>query len=195
MTRVHVAWRARFGLAAAVAAAGWMAWHGTGGGAMWAADALCLPPATSVDPIDVEVGPHVGQRAPDFTLLDLSGIPVRLSSLRGCPVLLDFWATWCEPCLTTVPRIETLRQKHAAQGLKVVAVNLDHQREDGARFLAANGYTGFIALWAPFTEARAVAYLYGIQAIPHTVLIDRHGIIRFSGPPALLTDDVIAPWL
>ncbi|HEU68203.1 MAG TPA: TlpA family protein disulfide reductase [Candidatus Acetothermia bacterium] len=191
MTGAHAAWWVKLGLAAAMAAVGWMA----GGGTVGTADAPCLPPATSLDLMGVEVGPYVGQRAPDFTLPDLGGTPVQLSSFRGCPVLLDFWATWCKPCLITVPEIETLRQKHARRGLKVVAVNLDYRREDGARYLAANGYTGFIALWAPFTEARAVAYLFGIQAIPHTVLIDRQGIIRFSGPPTLLTEDVIAPWL
>ncbi|MBC7169726.1 TlpA family protein disulfide reductase [Candidatus Bipolaricaulota bacterium] len=189
--RRRVAWGVALGLA--LAASGWIA--GTGGEAPSGADAICPPPASSPDLGEAEVGPQVGQRAPDFTLPDLSGTPVQFSSFCGYPVLLDFWATWCKPCLTTVPAIEALRQRYGAQGLKVVAVNLDHRREDGARFLAANGYTGFIALWAPFTEARAVAYLYGIQAIPHTVLIDRHGIIRFSGPPALLTDDVIVPWL
>lgn len=189
MIRPHAVWW-KFLLGAAISG-GVLAGGETGG----AADGLCLPPSSPPALVGVEVGPQVGQRAPDFTLPDLSGSLVQLSSFRGCPVLLDFWATWCTPCLSSVPWIETLYQKHAEQGLKVVMVNLDYHREAGARYLAAQGYSAFIALWAPFSETRAVAYRYGIVAIPHTVFIDRDGIIRFSGPPALLTEDVLAPWL
>lgn len=152
-------------------------------------------PPVSPAPLGVEVGPRVGQRAPDFSLPDLSGTPVRLASFRGCPVVLDFWATWCRPCQTSVAILETLRQKYAPRGLKVVAVSLDYRREDAVRFLEVSGYRGFIALWAPFAETRTIARLFGVEAIPRTVLLDRQGIIRFTGHPQDLTDDVLSPWL
>ncbi|MGD9840329.1 MAG: TlpA family protein disulfide reductase [Candidatus Bipolaricaulis sp.] len=180
----------------------WTSWLGLAVGtlaflagvtAAHAAEPPC--PAPPVLVAGIEVGNHVGQRAPDFSLPDLSGNPVSLSSFHGCPVLLDFWASWCKPCQVSVPLLESFRQRYAPRGLKVIAVSLDYRKEDATRFLEAYGYRGFIALWAPFTEARAVAYLFGIQAIPRTVLLDRQGIIRFIGPPQDLTDDLLAPWL
>ncbi|MCX7750597.1 MAG: TlpA family protein disulfide reductase [Candidatus Bipolaricaulota bacterium] len=154
-----------------------------------------VPPCSPAAPPDVPVGGGVGQRAPDFVLPDLGGNPVSLSSFRGCPVLLDFWASWCKPCQASAPRIEALRQKYAPWGLKVVAVSLDYRKEDAVRFIEARGLQGFVHLWAPFSEARAVARLFGIDAIPRTVLLDRQGIIRFIGPPDNLTDAVLLPWL
>ncbi len=198
------------GVLAGAAVLGAMGWFGPlsggpeGGGTIAAASSL--PPAVRVPdsgcpPVDtaalssVPIGSQIGQRAPDFTLPDLTGRPVALSSFRGCPVVLDFWATWCKPCLISVPKLDALAQRHAAQGLKVVAVSLDYRREDAARFLEANAIHGFINLWAPFTEARAVAYLFGVESIPRTVLLDRHGVIRFIGHPQDLTDEIIARWL
>lgn len=155
-------------------------------------EASCLPVNA---PLGVEVGPRVGQRAPDFTLANFAGTRVSLSSFRGCPVLLDFWASWCKPCEVWVPHLESLRQKYAPRGLKVVAVSLDWRREDAVQFVETKGMRGFINLWAPFAETRAIAQLFGVEAIPRTVLLDRQGIIRFSGHPQHLTDEVVAPWL
>lgn len=159
-----------------------------------AAEPSCSPLSTT-SPVGIEVGHQVGQRAPDFALPDFSGVPVSLSAFRGCPVVLDFWASWCKPCQLSVPKLEALRQKYQAFGLKVVAVSLDYRREDAARFLEAHGIRGFINLWAPFSESRAVAHLFGIESIPRTVFLDRQGIIRFIGHPESLTDAVLAPWL
>ncbi len=158
-----------------------------------ASEPRCPPVSAAV--LGIEVGPSVGQRAPDFSLPDLSSNPVALSSFRGCVVILDFWASWCKPCQHTLPKLEALRQKHAPRGLKVVAVSLDYRREDAVRFLEANGYRSFVVLWAPFAETRAVARLFGVEAIPRAVLLDRQGVIRFVGHPQDLTDDVLAPWL
>ncbi|QAA76181.1 MAG: hypothetical protein BIP78_0415 [Candidatus Bipolaricaulis sibiricus] len=152
------------------------------------------PPVTAVG-AGVEVGAKVGQRAPDFSLPDFSGAAVSLSSFRGCPVILDFWASWCRPCQASVPKLEALRQRHAATGLKVIAVSLDYRREDAARFLDSFGIHGFINLWAPFNETRAIAHQYGIESIPRTVFLDRMGVIRFIGHPDTLTDDILSPWL
>ena len=159
-----------------------------------AAEPSCSPLSTAFL-AGVEVGHQVGQRAPDFALPDFSGVPVSLSSFRGCPVVVDFWASWCKPCQVSVPQLEALRQKHHASGLKVVAVSLDYRREDAARFLDAHAIRGFVNLWAPFTEGRAVARQYGVESIPRTIFLDRNGIIRFIGHPESLTDAILAPWL
>jgi peroxiredoxin len=160
------------------------------------ADSGC--PAANLDATalsSIGIGNQVGQVAPDFTLPDFAGKPVTLSTFRGCLVILDFWASWCKPCLTTMPKIEALRERHQARGLKVVAVSLDYRLEDAARYLAANGFDDFLALWGSFAQARTVARAYGVHAIPRAVLIDRQGIIRFIGHPQGLTEDIISPWL
>jgi peroxiredoxin len=66
--------------------------------------------------------------APDFTLTDLSGQPLTLSSYRGKVVLLDFWATWCAPCREEIPRLIDLQDKYRQEGLQVIGVSMD----DGA---------------------------------------------------------------
>jgi len=139
----------------------------------------------------IGIGNQVGQVAPDFTLPDL----FTLSSFRGCPVILYFWATWCKPCLNVTPKLEALRQRYQERGLKVVAVSLDHRQEDAARYLEANGFKDFMALRGSFAEARNVALTYGVSAIPRTILVDRQGIIRFVGHPQDLTEAIVSPWL
>ena len=70
---------------------------------------------------------HLAGRAvaPDFTLTDLSGEPLRLSSYRGKVVLLDFWATWCDPCRDEIPRFNVLQDKYANRGLQIIGVSMD----------------------------------------------------------------------
>ncbi|WP_260705013.1 TlpA family protein disulfide reductase [Edaphobacter flagellatus] len=69
--------------------------------------------------------PAAGRTAPDFTRNTLDGKPVRLSTYRGKLVLLNFWATWCGPCLTEIPRFNTWQTKYASQGLQVLGVSMD----------------------------------------------------------------------
>lgn len=63
--------------------------------------------------------------APDFTLNDLSGRPLTLSSYRGKVVLLDFWATWCDPCRDEIPRFIALQDKYRDRGLRIIGVSMD----------------------------------------------------------------------
>jgi thiol-disulfide isomerase/thioredoxin len=66
-----------------------------------------------------------GAAAPDFSLIDLSGQPLSLSSYRGKVVLLDFWATWCVPCREEIPHLIDLQNKYGNQGLQIVGVSMD----------------------------------------------------------------------
>ncbi|MDA8432453.1 MAG: TlpA disulfide reductase family protein, partial [Nitrospiraceae bacterium] len=69
------------------------------------------------------------QKAPDFTLKDLRGNHVTLSSLKGKVVLLNFWATWCPPCVAEMPELNKLYRKMASRGLEIVAVSTDSSVE------------------------------------------------------------------
>ena len=102
-----------------------------------------------------------------------------LSSFVGKVVFLNFWATWCGPCVSEMPSMEVLYQRFKDQGLEILAVNCMEEQEDVLDFMANNGLT-FPAL---LDEDGKVSGAYGIQAIPTTFLIDRDGkiILRLVG--------------
>ncbi len=132
--------------------------------------------------------PTVGLPAPDFRLSTLAGESTRLSDLRGRPVLLNFWASWCEPCRSEMPAIAEARTVHRHTGLEVLAVNLRDQERgrDVQRFVEESGLSFPILLDAKGKVRR----LYRIRAVPATIFVDSSGIVRFihAGPlttPAL----------
>jgi len=144
---------------------------------------------------DIPVGNRVGQLAPEFTLSRLDGGEASLSDFRSRVVVLDFWATWCSPCRASMPGLEALRARYEDKGLIVVSVSLDRSGDDARRYLKTNGYDAFIGLWESLADAQRVARLYGVFGIPRTFVIDRDGIIRYSGHPTRLTNATIEPWL
>lgn len=143
-------------------------------------------------PVGLPVGPEVGKLAPDFTLPLLGeDDAVTLSQLRGCVVLLEFWASWCGPCRTSSPYLEQLALRYHGQGLVVLGVSLDRFAQQAEAFLTSLGLTDVVPLWGSFDRVLEVARLYGVATIPHVYLIDRQGVIRFSGHPAELTPELI----
>ena len=117
--------------------------------------------------------PSFAQPAPDFTLPGRNG-PVRLSDLRGSVVYLDFWASWCTPCRHSFPWMQQMQDRYRAQGLTVLAVNLDKDRSKANEFLAQLGPNFPVA----FDPDGGVASEYGLRAMPGSYLIDRQGRIR-----------------
>ena len=75
--------------------------------------------------------------APDFTLQDTSGNPVTLKDLRGKYVIIDFWATWCPPCLMSIPELTDLYKKYSPKGLVVLGISLDDPQKVDSRALSA----------------------------------------------------------
>jgi thiol-disulfide isomerase/thioredoxin len=71
--------------------------------------------------------PEIGEVAPDFTLTDLSGKPVRLSDFRGKVILVNFWATWCQPCKIEIPWLIEFNQKYGPKGLVILGVAMDDE--------------------------------------------------------------------
>ncbi len=147
-------------------------------------------------PSNLPVGPEVGKLAPDFTLPMLGGDDsVTLSQLRGCVIILEFWASWCGPCRASSPYVEQLALRYRDQGLVMLGVSLDRFAQQAEAFLSSLGLGDMVPLWGSFEQVLAVAQAYRVLTIPHVYLIDRQGIIRFAGHPAQLTSDLIEYWL
>jgi peroxiredoxin len=118
--------------------------------------------------------PEVGQVAPDFSLPLLNGGSVRLSDLRGQPVVLNFWATWCPPCIEEMPALEALWQQTSGQ-VVVLGVDQGERVETVARFLETTAPVTFPILMDP---DQVVGYRYYVRSLPTTFFIDANGIIR-----------------
>jgi thiol-disulfide isomerase/thioredoxin len=101
---------------------------------------------------------------------------VDLAEFRGSVVYLDFWASWCAPCRQSFPWMQTMQDAYGAQGLRVVAVNVDQDRADAERFLAKFN-PKFDVRFDPQGE---VAARFKIQGMPTGVIIDRHGALRYT---------------
>lgn len=113
--------------------------------------------------------------APDFTLEDLQGNRVSLSDFKGKVVVLDFWATWCKPCVMEMPMLDKFYTEYKNQGLEVIGVTLDRNPEVVSRFVEKLGVNYLILMGDP-----AIARIYKAQAIPTTYLLDRSHLIRFG---------------
>lgn len=132
--------------------------------------------------------PRIGQPAPEFAAVALQGgSPVSLRSLRGRPVLLNVWATWCHPCREEMPDLERLHRERGAAGLQVVGVSIDERGQEQAisEFLRHFGVT--YAIWLD-PEDR-VSPTFALIGVPGTFLFDREGILRWSRMGPIQADD------
>jgi peroxiredoxin len=117
--------------------------------------------------------PIVGSPAPDFTLKNIKDESITLSDLKGKPVLINFWATWCGPCRVEMPAIEAAYQAHKGEGFTVLAVDADEPKADVVEFVNALDLT-FEVLLDP---GLAVNDLYRIRAYPSSFFIGRDGVV------------------
>jgi cytochrome c biogenesis protein CcmG, thiol:disulfide interchange protein DsbE len=116
---------------------------------------------------------RVGDRAPDFVLADLDGKPLRLADLRGRPVIVNFWASWCGPCVDEFPLLRAVAAAHEGERLSIVGVVFRDRSEAAREFLARMGAT-----WpAAMDPGDAVATEFGITSPPDTFFIDRNGVV------------------
>ena len=122
----------------------------------------------------------VGVEAPDFTMNDPEDKPVKLSSLRGKVVMIDFWASWCAPCRQENPNVVKLYNQYHAKGFEIIGVSLDKDKTNWIQAIKDDQLS-----WIHVSDLQywqnAVARLYGVNAIPQTYLLDKDGKIIAKG--------------
>jgi thiol-disulfide isomerase/thioredoxin len=117
----------------------------------------------------------VGRQAPPLSLHSNDGVTVSLGSIQGKPVLLDFWATWCAPCLESLPSVERLYQETMDKGLVLLSIDDDEDAKTATEFLAMRKEP-----WPNFHYTDEIASSFPEHGIPYFVLIDASGKVVFS---------------
>jgi thiol-disulfide isomerase/thioredoxin len=140
--------------------------------------ARLVPAPPVAGAVEFQVGPRIGQYAPDFVASRLDdGSPVRLSSFRGQPVFLNFWASWCEPCRQEMPEIAALMRDHP--DLVVIGINRADTSQAALRFLASidlgDGRRGMKFSVAVADPQDTLFNAYQGLGMPFSIFLDRSG--------------------
>jgi peroxiredoxin len=114
-----------------------------------------------------------GAEAPDFEVPTLGGESIKLSDYRGRPVVLNFWATWCPPCIVEIPLLVQAEADYADENLALIALNAGQTSEHIRSFFDEQGIDMPVAL----DPGKDVYELYGVVGLPTTVWIDRDGVV------------------
>jgi len=118
----------------------------------------------------------IGSTAPDFSLPNLDGQKIKLSSFKGKIILLDFWASWCEPCREENPHLMEMYKKFNSKNFDIISVSLDYEKKAWADAITSDSL-----IWTNISDLKGfnskVVSGYNIKAIPATYLLDKEGKI------------------
>jgi peroxiredoxin len=164
-----------------------------GAGAGWLFDRQVLDrePVSLSAPAGAATEDLIGRKRPDFTLGAVDGKRVSAADFDGLVVLLNFWATWCEPCRAEMPMLSEVYEAHAQRGFTVVGIALDDVAQ-AREFVAELGVAYPILVGG--ADVMAVGAAYGNRAglLPYSVLVDRDGIIRWTHLGEVRRADLLA---
>ncbi|MGF1573835.1 MAG: TlpA family protein disulfide reductase [Sumerlaeia bacterium] len=127
---------------------------------------------------DFEQKKLIGKPAPDFELTSIAGETVRLSELKGNVIILDFWATWCPPCIEALPKMQNIQTKYADKPLKIITMNLDPEENLEKAVKPLLERKGIDSLTVLIGNTDEPSSQYAVNQLPHVVLINADGIVE-----------------
>jgi peroxiredoxin len=117
-----------------------------------------------------------GSKFPDFEEKDLAGNPLSVAQFKGKVLLIDFWATWCGPCVAELPNVLKAYEKHHSEGFEILGISLDKDEQKLKDFMKSKNMT-----WVQYFDGKGwqskLAGKYGVNSIPATYLLDGEGKI------------------
>ncbi len=132
---------------------------------------FCSVHASPPSPFDLDM--LMGQKAPEFSVKDIHGNLVSISSLKGNVILLNFWATWCPPCVSEMPSMDRLYQSFRHKGLTVIGVSMDGSVSAVKSFIKKNPVSFIVIV----DSKQAISRSYKAFMTPLTFIIDKRGIV------------------
>lgn len=133
----------------------------------------CLAASVLALPSRLEAAPRPGQPAPNFKVITTTGQPVTLDNYRGHVLVVDFFATWCQPCRQSIPHLVEMNRKYGKQGLQVLGLSAD---EDGER--AVKSFANEYHINYPLALAGDAATAdFGVRSVPVMFVIDKKGVV------------------
>lgn len=137
-------------------------------------------------PDGLKQGTRIGNVAHNFRLETPQGEAIALSDLRGKPVLLNFWATWCGPCQLEMPELQELHER-AGDKIQIVAVDLDETRDDITEYFTDLGLTFTVVI----DKGQDVANKYALFGLPSSFILDEDGVVAtIKVGPFVNQDDI-----
>jgi thiol-disulfide isomerase/thioredoxin len=133
----------------------------------------------NLDGLQTERKLAIGSEPVAFEVKSLKGERLSPAAFKGKVLLIDFWATWCGPCIQEMPNVKSVYNKYHAKGFEIVGISLDQQREKLDKYIESQGIE-----WPQYFDGKwwsnEVAVSYGVKSIPTTILVDKKGKIRFK---------------